>query len=189
MVPDAGEDFKQQRWLTSEALKLRDAQWHIKIIIQVFKSRLGGEWLHLNQEVQLSSSPLIEWRHALTDQRAEILTQLKDLIEAVEHLRGREMIRSGKKMTVLSSKVSEVGRGHTGFRRMKDWASRLLRKWSWASLMLSKSLVELICWSSWENWDSNTSTCTQTTAKDLCDGSKRTVCEVKQHGGQVRHYL
>lgn len=36
----------------------------------------------------------------------------------------------------------------TGFRRMKDWASRLLRKWSWARRMLSKSLVELICWSS-----------------------------------------
>lgn len=41
---------------------------------------------------------------------------------------------------------------------MKDWASKLLRKWSWANRMLSKSRVELIWWSSCENWDSSTST-------------------------------
>lgn len=58
---------------------------------------------------------------------------------------------------------------YTGLRRMKDWASRLLRKWSWASLMLSKSLVELICCSSWENWDSRTSTWRQTTGKLLAE--------------------
>lgn len=46
----------------------------------------------------------------------------------------------------------------TGFRRMKDWANKLLRKWSWASRILSKSLVAFICCRSCENWDSSTST-------------------------------
>lgn len=46
----------------------------------------------------------------------------------------------------------------TGLSNMKDCARRLLRKWSWANRMLSKSRVELICCKSCENWDSKTST-------------------------------
>ncbi len=46
----------------------------------------------------------------------------------------------------------------TGLSRMKDCARRLLRKWSWANRMLSKSRVALICCKSCENWDSRTST-------------------------------
>lgn len=46
----------------------------------------------------------------------------------------------------------------TGFRRMKDWANRLLKKWSWANRILSKSRVAFICCRSCENWDSRTST-------------------------------
>jgi len=46
----------------------------------------------------------------------------------------------------------------TGLSNMKDCARRLLRKWSWANRMLSKSRVELICCKSCENWDSRTST-------------------------------
>lgn len=51
------------------------------------------ERLYLDQDVQLSSPPLVQRRHALTDQRAEVMTQLEDLVQAVEHLRTEAFIK------------------------------------------------------------------------------------------------
>lgn len=48
----------------------RDAAWHP----------------HLDQELQLGCTALVQRRHILTDQRAEVETQLQDLVQAVEHL-------------------------------------------------------------------------------------------------------
>lgn len=48
----------------------RDAAWHP----------------HLDQELQLGCAALVQRRHVLTDQRAEVETQLQDLVQAVEHL-------------------------------------------------------------------------------------------------------
>lgn len=52
------------------------------------------EGLHLDQQVQLSRPPLVQRRRALTDQRAEVLTQLQDLVQAVEDLGGGDLVRS-----------------------------------------------------------------------------------------------
>lgn len=48
---------------------------------------------HLDQEVQLSGPPLVQRHHALTDQGAEVVTQLQDLVQAVEHLRTESLIK------------------------------------------------------------------------------------------------
>lgn len=139
MVPDAGEDFEEQRRLTPEALESeRDGRrWRKEGGRRSFPGDEGGS--NLDQEVQLSGPPLVQRRGALADQRAEVVAQLQDLVQAVEDLGREEPVGPG-------DGSEEEGGGPTGFRRMKDWASRLLRKWSWASRMLSKSLVELICW-------------------------------------------
>lgn len=39
----------------------------------------------LDQDVQLSGSSLIQSSYCLTDQRAEVMAQLQDLVQAVEH--------------------------------------------------------------------------------------------------------
>lgn len=62
---------------------------------------------YLHQQVQLCSSSLIQGRHALTDQRAEALTQLQDLVQAVEHLRTGGLSRQHLQVSLSSSCLSE----------------------------------------------------------------------------------
>lgn len=78
----------------------------------------------------------------------------------MEHLAAERRKASGSNQVGVGRRApcGNSDAAGTGLSRMKDWASRLLRKWSWASRMLSKSRVALICCSSWENWDSSTST-------------------------------
>lgn len=54
---------------------------------------------HLDQDVQLSSSSLVQRRHRLTDQRAEVVTQLEDLVQTVKHLRTEVNKRSSLETT------------------------------------------------------------------------------------------
>lgn len=58
---------------------------------------------HLDQELQLGGAALVQRRHVLTDQRAEVKTQLQDLVQAVEHLVAREKVF-----------VRSVGEGRVG---------------------------------------------------------------------------
>lgn len=41
---------------------------------------------HLDQDVQLSSAPVVQWAQVLTDQGAEAVAELQDLVQAVKHL-------------------------------------------------------------------------------------------------------
>ena len=172
MVPHARKDFKQQGGLPPKALKFKHVSVTKCIFMFLTLDKYEDKRFYLNEDIQLSGSPLIQWHYTLTDQWAEIETQLKDLVQTVEHLKMKDFIittvwkwMNASGQLIFNTIYFSAGAVCTGFRRMKDWASRLLRKWSWASRMLSKSLVELICWSSWENWDSSTSTYRQTTIK------------------------
>lgn len=45
------------------------------------------EMSDLDQDVKLGGSSLIQWASVLTDQRTEVMAQLQDFIQTVEHLR------------------------------------------------------------------------------------------------------
>lgn len=70
--------------------------WHYKNLFTV--SDRGKKKVcvrYLDQQIELSGSPVVQWNHSLTDQRAEVMAQLEDLVEAVKHLKVRVGEQSG----------------------------------------------------------------------------------------------